>query len=73
MIISNDHFKAEVLKCDLCEDPITDRVDELSRRIEILDEIDESYESEYDKHEPRLLLCSFCSNEYNIPSYFIPL
>ena len=59
MIISNDHFKAEVLKCDLCEDPITDRVDELSRRIEILDEIDESYESEYDKHEPRLLLCSF--------------
>ena len=38
--------------------------------INVLDEIDDSLESEYDKHEPRLLLCASCLKEYNIPSYY---
>ena len=60
-------------KCDLCNDALPKEADNIQYRINILDEIDDSYESEYDKHEPRLLLCSFCSNEYNIPSYFTPI
>ena len=59
--------------CDLCNDKLPKEADNIQIDINILDEIDDSYESEYDKHEPRLLLCSFCSKEYNIPSYFIPL
>jgi hypothetical protein len=59
--------------CDLCNDELPKEADNIQYRINVLDEIDDSFESEYDKHEPRLLLCSFCSKEYNIPSYFIPL
>ena len=57
--------------CDLCNDQLPKEADNIQYRINVLDEIDDSYESEYDKHEPRLLLCSFCSNEYNIPSYLL--
>ena len=60
-------------KCDLCNDELPKEADNIQYRITVLDEINDSFESEHDKHEPRLLLCSFCSNEYNIPSYFIPL
>jgi hypothetical protein len=55
--------------CDLCNDELPKEADNIQYRINVLDEIDDSFESEYDKHEPRLLLCSFCSREYNIPSY----
>jgi hypothetical protein len=55
--------------CDLCNDELPKEADNIQYRINVLDEIDDSFESEYDKHEPRLLLCSFCSLEYNIPSY----
>ena len=60
-------------RCDLCNDELPKEADNIQYRINVLDEIDYSYESEYDKHEPRLLLCSFCTKEYNIPSYFIAL
>ena len=59
--------------CDLCNDELPKEADNIQYRINILDEIDDSYESEYDKHEPRLLLCSSCKKEYMIPSYFIPV
>ena len=59
--------------CDICNDELPKEADNIQYRINVLDEIDNSYESEYDKHEPRLLLCSFCKREYMIPSYFIPV
>ena len=58
-----------VSHCDLCNDELPKEADNIQYRINVLDEIDNSFESEYDKHEPWLLLCSFCSKEYNIPSY----
>jgi hypothetical protein len=59
--------------CDLCDEQLPKKADNIQYRINVLDEIDDSYESEYDKHEPRLLLCSSCKREYMIPSYFIPV
>ena len=66
---------ARILKshCDLCKEELPREADNIQYRINVSDEIDDSYESEYDRHEPRLLLCSYCSKEYNIPSYFIPI
>ena len=55
--------------CDLCNDQLPKEADNIQYRINVLDEINDSFESEYDKHEPRLLLCTSCKNEYNIPSY----
>lgn len=55
--------------CDLCNDELPKEADNIQYCINVLDEIDDSFESEYDRHEPRLLLCSFCKNKYNIPSY----
>ena len=69
-IIFNDR-DTRILKshCDLCNDQLPKEADNIQSLINVLDEIDDSFESEYDKHEPRLLLCSFCKMEYNIPSY----
>ena len=55
--------------CDLCKEELPKEADNIQYRINVLDEIEDSFESEYGKHEPRLLLCSFCTKEYNIPSY----
>lgn len=55
--------------CDLCNDELPKEADNIQYRINVLDEMDASFESEYDKHEPRLLLSFFCKKEYNIPSY----
>jgi hypothetical protein len=55
--------------CDLCNDVLPKEAVNVQNLINVLDEIDDSFESGYDKHEPRLLLCSFCTKEYNIPSY----
>ena len=55
--------------CDLCNDELPKEADNIQNTINVLYEIDDSFESEYDKYEPRLLLCSFCSTEHNIPSY----
>ena len=38
--------------CDLCNDELPKEADNIQYRINVLDEIDDSYESEYDKHEP---------------------
>ena len=46
--------------CDLCNEQLPKEADNIQYRINVLDEIDDSFECEYDKHEPRLLLCSFC-------------
>ena len=56
--------------CDLCNKELPKEADNIQYRINVLDEIDDSLESEYDKHEPRLLLCASCLKEYNIPSYY---
>jgi hypothetical protein len=61
-------FKAVVNRCDLCDDAITCHED-LEAKIATLKEMDDSYESQYDKHEPMLLLCDFCHKKYGIPGY----
>ncbi len=55
--------------CDLCDDAIEGLPNDFQNRIEVMKEIDDSYESEQDKQEPRLLLCGFCKRQYNIPSW----
>jgi hypothetical protein len=55
-------------KCDICDDRLG-VIDDLENQIDIIKEIDDSYESEYEKHEPKLLLCNYCQKEYLIPSY----
>ena len=57
--------------CDLCNDKLPKEADDIQYRINVLDEIDNSYESEHDKQQPRLLLCLSCTKEYKIPSYFV--
>jgi hypothetical protein len=37
--------------------------------IDMLDEINDSYQGVYDRHEPWLLLYSYCMKEYMIPGY----
>ena len=64
-------------KCDLCDEQLSqleDNVnDNLEKRMKIIDEIDESFESDYDKSTyeqgPKLLLCDYCQKEYLLPSY----
>jgi hypothetical protein len=56
--------------CDICDDHILEAPDNIESRILILEEIDDSYESEYEKQEPKLLLCDYCQKEYLIPSYY---
>ena len=55
-------FKIVINKCDICDDRLC--LDNMESKIDMLQEIDDSYESEYDKHEPRLLLCGYCQREY---------
>lgn len=68
MAIQARKFKAVVNRCDLCDDPILCHED-IELKITVLREIDDSYESEYDKHEPRLLLCDYFEKEHVIPAY----
>ena len=58
-----------VSHCDLCNDELPKEADDIQCRINVLEEINDSYESEYDRQEPRLLLCPYCTKEYNIPSW----
>lgn len=62
-------FKPVIYRCDICDEHLTEVPDNLEAQIDLLQEIDDSYESEYDKHEPRLLLCNYCQKEYSIPSW----
>ena len=67
-----------VNRCDLCSDQLPqtteDNVnDNLETRMKIIDEIDDSFESDYDKNTyecgPKLLLCDYCQKEHLLPSY----
>ena len=62
-------FKPVIYRCDICDEHLTEVPDNLEAQIDMLQEIDDSYECEYDKHEPRLLLCNYCQKEYSIPSW----
>ena len=53
-------FKPVIYRCDICDEHLTEVPDNLEAQIDMLQEIDDSYESEYDKHEPRLLLYNYC-------------
>jgi hypothetical protein len=70
MAIQDRKFKAVVNRSDICDDAIACHED-IEIKINILTEINNSYESEYDKSEPRLLLCNYCQTEYLIPTYQI--
>src|SRR4249919_2763985 len=64
-----------VSRCDLCNEQLPETPDNLNlqSRMNIIDEIDESFESDYDKstyeYGPKLLLCNYCKKEYLLPSY----
>ncbi len=55
--------------CDLCDDLITGLPNDFESRIDSMNEINDSFDSDYDRQEPRLMLCAFCTKEYNIPSW----
>jgi hypothetical protein len=65
-------FKIVVNKCDICDDRL-ECADDIESQIDMLQELDDSYESECDKTTyydgPKLLLCGYCTKEYRIPSY----
>lgn len=65
----NKFTKVVINKCDICDEYLVDAPDNIELNIDVLAEIDDSYESQYDKHEPRLLLCTYCEREYMVPSY----
>ena len=64
--------KLLVYRCDLCSD-ILELSDSFEVNMKIIDEIDASFESEYDKSTyeqiPKLLLCDYCKKEYFLPAY----
>jgi hypothetical protein len=61
-----------VSRCDICNE-ICKVPDDFEERMNILDEIDNSFESDYDKSTyecgPKLILCDYCKKEYLLPSY----
>ncbi len=61
-------FKPVVNRCDICNDAIP-CLEDIEVKIDMLKEIDDSMESEYDRQQPKLLLCNWCKKEYLIPSY----
>jgi hypothetical protein len=61
--------KVIVNRCDICDEHLAEAPDDMQSHIDMLQELDDSYESEYDKHEPGLLLCDYCQKEYIIPGY----
>ena len=71
------HTKITLIRCDLCGDQLPQTEDNvnynLETRMKIIDEIDNSFESEYDRSTyeqgPKLLLCDYCQKEYLLPSY----
>lgn len=66
-----------VSRCDLCNEQLPETPDnhnlDLEARMNIIDEIDNSFESDYDRstyeYGPKLLLCDYCKKEYLLPSY----
>ncbi len=66
-----------VSRCDICNEQLPETPDNhnlnLEARMNIIDEIDNSFESDYDRstyeYGPKLLLCDYCKKEYLLPSY----
>ena len=67
----NSEVRILVNRCDICNNqlPETAAGDDLEYRMDLLAEINDSFESEHYKSEPSLILCNRCSEEYMIPSY----
>ena len=71
------HTRINLIRCDLCNDQLPqteDNVnDNLETRMKIIDEIDDSFESDHDKSTyeqgPKLLLCDYCKKRYFLPAY----
>jgi hypothetical protein len=67
------NIKLLVYRCDICNDDLVHVPDNFEENMKVINEIDNSYESEYDKSTfvsgPKLLLCDYCKNEYKLPSY----
>jgi hypothetical protein len=63
------YVQITVSRCDLCNNPLPKTEDDLEYRMDVLAEINDSFESEHDKTEPRLMLCKRCSEEFMVPSY----
>jgi uncharacterized protein with PIN domain len=61
--------KINVFRCDLCDSLIPEAPEDLQYQIDKIDEINNSFESAYDKQEQKLLLCNQCQKEYDIPSW----
>ena len=71
-VFIDKELKIVINRCDLCSDRIMCR-DDIETQIDMLEEINNSYEDEYDKQEPKLLLCDYCRKEYLIPAYPLTL
>jgi hypothetical protein len=67
-ILKNPKSWIVINRCDICDDRIMCS-DDIENQIDKLVEVNNSYESENDKEEPRLLLCDYCQKEYMIPAY----
>jgi hypothetical protein len=63
--------KLIIYRCDICDGKIPEAPDNFEAHIKILDEIDNSIESELDRSTyeqgPKLILCDSCSKEYLVP------
>ena len=70
-IPSDNDVKVIVNMCDICSQQAPDisSGDDIEYRISVVNEINDSFESEHDRTEPRLMLCKSCSGKYMIPSY----
>lgn len=67
--------KLIIYRCDICDNVIPEAPDNFEARIAMLDEIDNSFESELDRSTyeqgPKLILCNYCQKEYLVPSYLV--
>ena len=70
-IPSDREIRILVNRCDICNNqiPETTAGDNLEYRMDVLAEINDSFESEHDKTEPKLMVCKRCSEKYMVPSY----
>lgn len=73
-IPSDKDVKIIVNRCDICSQQVPEisSGDDIEYRISVVNEINDSFESEHDRTEPRLMLCKSCSGKYMIPSYWAP-
>jgi hypothetical protein len=61
--------KKGIYRCDLCDGLIPDAPEDLQYQMDKIDEVNNSFESELDRQEPKLLICNQCQKEYDIPSW----